>query len=260
MMRIAAASGIWGISGAEFVVLYVALAVVVGAAVVLVRRWLRAGRDGNPRAIGADLEARPTDVGYLNGGPPLAVLAALGTLRAAGVVEVGEDGQLRVLAAPLASMGPLPRAVYAAVEGGATGWALRRDAGVRAVLERTGRRLVSGGLVTGTERRRAQRLAALALAAVSVFGGGAWWTAETRHDGVVGVLSILGVLCVLVALVSVALLVRVPQRTLTGDRVLAALRSMRASTLAPRGRRTPPDRRAPSPESTALGVALSASR
>lgn len=233
-----------GIPEAEFVVLYLALTVVTGAAVVLVRRWLRPGRSGNPRAIGADLEPRPAEVAQLNGGPRLAVLTALGALRAAGSVEATDDGHLHALEPPPATIGPLARAVYTAVQAGTTGQALERDAGVRAVLDRTARRLVSGGLLVGAARRRAQRLVALALVAVVAFGAARWFVEE--H-------AALAVLVPLVALATTGLLVRIPRRTLTGDRVLLALRAMHASALAPRPTkgRTPPK-----PDRAALGVAL----
>jgi len=71
----------WGISGAAFLLFYVALAVIVLIAAIRARRGVT--RTGSVEPVTA-IRTRPHDVAYLNGGAELALVSALTALRLRG--------------------------------------------------------------------------------------------------------------------------------------------------------------------------------
>ena len=105
-MNVHAASGdTWGISGPTFLRYYIAAAVLVVAIAAYYRIRLAAGSSA---AMTAD-PLGPQQVAYLNGGPQLAVHAALGGLRGSGAVGVRPDRRLTTVGAAPTGLTPLTR-------------------------------------------------------------------------------------------------------------------------------------------------------
>ncbi len=97
MALTAATAETWGISGPEFLLVYLAIAVVVLVAGTRARRAL--ADPGATSPVG-DLTAHPHDVAYLNGGPELAVYSALSAMHLRGTIAGSGGGNVRAARAP----------------------------------------------------------------------------------------------------------------------------------------------------------------
>jgi uncharacterized protein (TIGR04222 family) len=216
----------WGISGSAFLMIYVLLAVVVLVVAVRIRRSLRAGR-----AVSADgLQSRPEDVAYLNGGPELAVYAALSGMHVDGSIATSgpsATGIVHAVGVPRQASA-LQNAIHSAAARPVPRRTLSSEPGVASALAEIRDRLERAGQILTEEQRRSYRrpgfllLALLAFGVVRLFAG-------LSNGRPVGFL----VFALLVtAVVSVMLLVRVPYRTNAGNVAMEAQRS-RHTALSP---------------------------
>ncbi|WP_300014617.1 hypothetical protein [Pseudonocardia sp.] len=105
----AAGGDTWGISGPSILGSYLLLAALLLAAAVIARRAAR--KAPGSRSV-AGWDADPYRVAYLHEGPDLALTAALGALRAEGVLSAGgrsvAAARQRALVAALVAGGPVP--------------------------------------------------------------------------------------------------------------------------------------------------------
>ncbi len=217
----------WGISGSTFLVVYVLLAVVALVVAVNVRRSVRAGR-----AVSADgLQSRPEDVAYLNGGQDLAVYAALSGMHVDGSIATSGPsavGIVRSVGTVARQAGALQHAIHAAAQRPVPRRTLPVEPRVAAALREIRTRLEQAGLLLTAEQRRGYRrpgflmLAVLLLGVVRLLAG----VANGRPVG------FLLVAVLVVAVAALILLVRVPERTASGDAALAAQRA-RHTALSP---------------------------
>ncbi|MBM0280023.1 TIGR04222 domain-containing membrane protein [Micromonospora tarensis] len=153
-MIVHAASGdTWGISGPTFIRYYLVAAVVLVAIVVYHRVRLAAG---SVSALTAD-PLGPQQVAYLNGGPRLAVHAALGGLRGSGAIGVRPDRRLTTIGAAPTGLTPLDQAIHWAAHQHSRVGDLPRDERVRTALDQIRNGLEQRGLLTNdTQRARAR--------------------------------------------------------------------------------------------------------
>lgn len=216
----------WGISGSTFLVIYVLLAVVVAVVAVNIRRSLRAGR-----AVSADgLQSRPEDVAFLNGGPDLAVYAALSAMHVEGSIATSGPSAVGIVRS--VGVARQASALQNAIHGAAARPVPRRtlpsEPRVAGALAEIRDRLERAGLILTEEQRRSYRRPAFLMLAVLAFGVVRMIAGVSNGRPVGFLLFVL----FLVAVTSVILLVRVPVRTAAGDVALAAQRS-RHQALSP---------------------------
>ncbi|MGH3767149.1 MAG: TIGR04222 domain-containing membrane protein [Pseudonocardiaceae bacterium] len=234
----------WGISGPDFLAGYglLALAALLG---ILVARWrLAAG----PAIVAAELGGRPHDVAYLNGGPELAVLSALSSMRVAGTI-VGEGrGRVRAGERPGTDADELERAMHLAAAVPISRRELVTNQIVRTALETTRQRLENAGLLLGAGRQRRTRLLGLWMVPVAVLGL-VRLQAGAANGAPVGYL-ILELLAV--GLVTAVLLCWAPRRSRRGSAELQRLR-VQHNEIAPGMR---PDWTAYGPAVAGLGVGI----
>jgi uncharacterized protein (TIGR04222 family) len=212
----------WGISGPQFLLLYVALLAVTVLAVVVARRRVLAVPDG--AAVPARLDRY--EAAYLNGGCKLVATTAVSSLlragHLAGPARRRQPFRLVARTAPPAGAHPVEWATYQLLTARphprwALGVALCREPAMAALR----RRLRLGGLAPTSEQRaryRATGLWFLPLLALEV----ARVAAGTANGRPVGFLVALLVVTVVAAAV---LSLRVPQATELGRRTLARLRA-----------------------------------
>ncbi|MET8123597.1 TIGR04222 domain-containing membrane protein [Micromonospora sp. NPDC005189] len=152
-MTVYAASGdTWGIPGPTFIRYYLLTAAVVVAIAVYHRIRLAAG----PAAATAD-PLGPEQVAYLNGGPQLAVHAALGGLRGSGAIGVRPDRRLTTVGPAPTGLTPLEQAILWAAHQHSRVRDLPQDERVRVALHQTRYGLEQRGLLTNdTQRARAR--------------------------------------------------------------------------------------------------------
>jgi hypothetical protein len=147
----------WGISGPLFLMAFAVLAVAVTVAVVRMRHAVADVPATQPLAR---LDARSYDVAYLNGGPHLAVCAALSAMHRSGTVATAGRGAVLAAGRPEPRSDELERGVHHAA---ATPVPRRRLADVGAVasaLHRIESRLVAAGLLLSPQQQdRIRRLA-----------------------------------------------------------------------------------------------------
>ncbi|MBW0103745.1 TIGR04222 domain-containing membrane protein [Pseudonocardia sp. KRD291] len=213
----------WGISSSAFLFVYAVIALVTLGAALRVRHTLRAG----PPSRGDDLDRRPEYVAYLNGGPDLAVYAALSAMHVDGSITTADKAAGMVRAGgPVPTHGSrLQRAVHAATTRLTLRRGLSHAAGVVRELEEIGDRLVRSGLLLSDPARRRYRgtafwlLWVLALGFVRMLAG----ISNGRPVGylVAAMLLVLGAFLVLVR--------QVPRRTVAGDGALAEQRTRHAA-------------------------------
>jgi uncharacterized protein (TIGR04222 family) len=244
MALAAATADTWGISGPEFLMAYVIIAVAV---LVIGTRARKQLADPVAPSPAVDLSARPHDVAYLNGGNELAVYSALsamhlrgtitsagGTIRAAGRLDPDTDG--------------LERAIHFTAGSPVQRKRLQFHRPVQTALTTIHERLVSAGLLLSDAQRRRIRhvgywmLAVAGLGFVRLLAG----IAEARP---VGYLLAMLVAVTIVALVQLA---RAPRRTSLGNRTLADLKTAHHG-LAPTQR---PDWHVYGPAGAALSVGV----
>ncbi len=165
-------SDTWGLSGPDFLRLYIGLAVAVYLSATVVLVWSRY------RPSGANQETRdvarmltPPEVAYLRGGPKGAVLCAVASLRARHLILApGKRRLATTRAVPRGEVFPLERAVYEAVRHQTRFKELADAATVRAELDAIDARLTGIGLVLPPAHRRWVRIAKLAIIAVLGLG------------------------------------------------------------------------------------------
>ncbi|MFI6243670.1 TIGR04222 domain-containing membrane protein [Micromonospora sp. NPDC050795] len=215
-MTVHAASGdTWGISGPTFLRYYIAAAILLVAIVAYQRFRLAVGSSG---AMTAD-PLGPQQVAYLNGGPQLAVHAALGGLRGSGAVGVRPDRRLTTVGAAPTGLTPLDQAIHWAAHQHSRVRDLPQDERVRVALHQIRNGLEERGLLTNDAQRARARFWATLL--IALLGLGVLRLVSGLFSGrPVGYL-----LLTLVALLIVTLVLRrVPGLTRAGR---AALRSVR---------------------------------
>ncbi len=247
MSALASSSVTWGISGPTFLVGYGLLALAVLLGVFAARRQIAAG---SASTAARELDGQPHDIAYLNGGPELAVLSALSSMRVAGTVVAEGRGRIRAEGQPATSASELERAVHLAAAPPMARYELLRNGIVRTALENTRRRLEDAGLLLSAEQQRRIRLLALWRVAVTVLGL-ARLVAGVANGAPVGFL-VLELLAV--GIVAAILLIRVPKRSRRGTARLKALRGQHTE-LDPKMR---PNWAAYGPAHAALGVGAAA--
>jgi uncharacterized protein (TIGR04222 family) len=213
----------WGISGPQFLLLYVALFAVTVLVVVLARRRALAGPPG--AATPARLD--PYEAAWLNGGSVLVATTAVTTLLRDGFLTStsrrGRRVRLGTRAAPPAGAHPVEWATYQLVAAQPNRTladvqaALGREPAVAAVRER----LRLGGLAPTPEQRARYRAAGLWFVPLLVLGG-ARVAAGSANGRPVGFLVVLLVVTVAAAVVPA---LRVPEVTALGRRTLGRLRA-----------------------------------
>ncbi|MGW3620192.1 TIGR04222 domain-containing membrane protein [Micromonospora arida] len=215
-MNVLAASGdTWGISGPTFLRYYIAAAVLVVAIVAYHRIRLAAGSSA---AMTAD-PLGPQQVAYLNGGPQLAVHAALGGLRGSGAVGVRPDRRLTTVGAAPTGLTPLDQAIHWAAHQHSRVRDLPQDERVRVALHQIRNGLEQRGLLINDAQRARARFWATLL--IALLGLGVLRLVSGLFSGrPVGYLLLTLVTLLIVTLV----LRRVPVLTRAGR---AALRSVR---------------------------------
>ena len=250
MAVLAAPGDTWGIDGPTFLFLYLLLAAVVLVAAMRARR--RIAGVGAGRTTAADragpLSGRPQDVAYLHGGPELAVWSALSAMHLSGTIATAGRGVVQAVGRPENRATELERAIHATATSPTPQHRLRYHGSVAAALDRIRERLVAEQLLLSeAQRDRIRRIGGWMLA-VAVFGlvriiAG---VADARPIG------FLVAATVVVAVIGLAQLVRVPQRTVAGQRALEFLRD-KHSDLSPSMR---PDWVAHGAGAAALGVGV----
>ena len=244
MALTAATAGTWGISGPEFLLVYLTIAVVV---LVVGTRARRALADPEAKSPVGDLTARPHDVAYLNGGPELAVYSALSAMHLRGTIA-GTRGTVRAARRFAPDTDSLEKAIHFTAATPVHRKWLSYHRPVETALMVIEQRLVTGGLLLSDEQRwQIKRvgfwmLGVAGLGLVRLLAG----IAEAQPVG-----FLLAAL-VAVTVVAAVQLARAPRRTRLGDRTLAQLRSEHHS-LAPSLR---PDWHVYGPAGAALSIGV----
>ncbi|WP_326553030.1 TIGR04222 domain-containing membrane protein [Micromonospora sp. NBC_01813] len=205
----------WGIPGPTFLALYGIAALGLLIISIGYRLTMFAGnRDPRP----GDLTG--TQVAHLTGGAPLAINAALGGLRGAGVIDVGGGRALRASGPLPAGADELTAAVHYAAYQQRRVRDLAADPRIRQSLDRLQDHLEHAGLAASRARRVTARwlgAALLGLAGVGVLR----LIAGLANGRPVGYLVLLLALTVPVGLL---LTIAVPRVTRSGRRALGELR------------------------------------
>ena len=206
----------WGISSSTFLLAYIVLAAAVVVGSVRTRRALT---DVFAERPPGRVDTRPYDVAFLNGGPDLALTAALSAMHRTGTIGTAGRGVVVTTARPDARADELERAVHHAAATAVPRRQLAAAGGVASALHRIEQRLIAAGLLLSGERRARIRLVGgwvlvvAALGLVRIVAG----VANGRPVG------FLIILVVLLLVVGVLLVVRVPRRTRGGDALLRRL-------------------------------------
>ncbi|MGW3613944.1 TIGR04222 domain-containing membrane protein [Micromonospora sp. NPDC005163] len=218
MTDLAASGDTWGIPGPTFLRLYlVATAVMVALAV-----WHRFRRPASA-SVSVSEPLSPQQAAYLNGGPRLAVHAAVGGLRGAGAIGVGPDRRLLTTGPAPTGLTPLDQAVHWAAHQRARAGDLPGDQRVRTALDQLRAGLEQRGLLLSHERRAAARHWTLGLVGLLAIGGYRLF-AGLSNGRPVGYL-----LLAMVAVLAAALVLwRVPNLTRAGRAALRDLRRQHA--------------------------------
>ena len=234
----------WGISGPQFLLIYVGLLALTWAVVAVTRRRLLAAPEGRT-ATPARLD--PYQAAYLNGGTSLVATVAISNLLrgefVANTARRGRSVRLAARAAPPAGAHPVEWAGYQVVAAnperavGDARAALAREPAMAALAER----LRQGGLVPSPEQRARYRAAVLWFVPVAALGV-ARVAAGSANGRPVGFLVALLVVTVVVA---VALASQTPRVTELGRRTLGQLRT-----------ETPRPEAGASPAQMTMGMAL----
>lgn len=165
-MIVHAASGdTWGIPGPTFLRYYlVAAAAVVAIAVYYRFRPLTAPGRTTHDPLG------PQQVAYLNGGPRLAVNAALGGLRGGGAIAVRPDRRLTTVGAAPTGLTPLEQGIHWAAHHHSRVRDLPQHRHVRSALDQLRNGLEQRGLLTSHRQRELYRFLIALLAALLGLG------------------------------------------------------------------------------------------
>jgi len=235
----------WGISGPTFLVLYGLLGVMIAASWWLTRQQIRASRGFSVHP--GEFSRRPQDLAYLNGGPQLAIFAALSAMRLHGWVAVS-SGAVQAVGPLGQGATDLERAIHAVTTKPVHRLALPAQGPVGTALDAVAQRLARTGLLVSEEARLRLRRVGLWMAGVAVLGV-VRLAAGLEGGRPVGFL-VLELLVVSVA--AIVMLRAIPRRTEHGDQVLAELRSLQYD-LDPANK---PNWTVYGPAAAALGVGL----
>lgn len=215
MVTIAAGSDTWGISGPDFLRIYVgAIALAVVAAIVL---RLLATRENSATPI---QPPTPAEVAYLHGGAERAVYSSLAGLRAVGVVDVGNLKELVVTGPAPVGLTRLDHAVYEAAGRHVQASRLAEEAGVRSALTTLDDDVRRAGWLLDGDARAKLRLGSYLVLAVVVLGV-VRMGAGLANDKPVATLLLL----VILAVVAWLLLRRVPRLSGSGKRAIGSART-----------------------------------
>lgn len=217
----------------------VVLAVLVG--IMVARRWLAAG---SASAAAGELDGQPHAVAYLSGGPQRALMAALGSMWAAGTV-VAQGRQVRAEGSLDATASDLERAIHLSAATPIRWDYLDADPTVSRELVLLRYRLEQAGVLLSDEQRRRIKHTGWWMAAVAVLG--------LPVTAVVGAATgAMGGMLILALFVAGILLGHAPRLSRRGTAKVQAL-STRYAALAPQMR---PDCRAYGPAYAGLAVGL----
>jgi uncharacterized protein (TIGR04222 family) len=214
----AATADTWGISGPEFLLVYLVIAAAVLVAGMRARRALADPRATSP--VG-DPTTRPHDVSYLNGGAELAVYSALSAMHLRGTITGTGGGLVRASGRLTPDTDGLEKAIHFTAANPVQRRRLPFHRPVQTALLVIEERLVAAGLLLSEEQRRRIRsvgfwmLGVAGLGLVRLLAG----IAEAKPVG-----YLLAALIV-VAVIAVVQLTVAPRRTRLGDRTLAGLRT-----------------------------------
>jgi uncharacterized protein (TIGR04222 family) len=235
----------WGITGPAFLAGY-GLLVLAALLAIIVARWRLAG--GPPGAGRAELSGHPHDIAYLNGGPELAVLSALSSMRVAGTIVAQERGRVHAAQAVGTAGSELERAIHLAAIVPIPQRELVTHRIVRTALDAARQRLEDTGLLVSEERRRRIKRAGLWMVPVAGFGQ-ARLLAGAANGAPVGYLILE---LIAVGILAAILLSTAPARGRRGTAELSRLRAAHHE-LDPRMR---PDWTAYGPAVAGLGVGI----
>lgn len=245
MALAAATADTWGISGPEFLLVYLAIAAAVLVVGTRARRALAGRRATSP--VG-DLTARPHDISYLNGGAELAVYSALSAMHLRGTIAVGGKGLVSARGRLAPDADGLEKAIHFTAGTPVQRRRLPFHRPVQTALLVIEERLVAAGLLVSEDQRRRIRrvgfwmLGVAGLGLVRLLAG----IAEARPVGY------LLVALIVVTVIAVVQLAMAPRRSRLGDRTLARLRADHHA-LAPSMR---PDWHVYGPAGAALSIGI----
>jgi uncharacterized protein (TIGR04222 family) len=244
MALAAATADTWGITGPEFLLAYLVIAVAVLVAGTRARRAL--ADPGATSPVG-DLTVLPHDVAYLNGGAELAVYSALSAMHLRGTIT-SSRGLVRAAGHPAAGTDALEKAIHFTAASPIPRRRLPFHRAVQTALVTIDRRLVTAGLLLSDEQRRRIKLVGFWMLGVAGFGLVRLLAGIAEAQPVGYLLAAL----VVVTLVAAVQLARAPRRTRLGDRTLAELRAQHHG-LAPALR---PDWQVYGPAGAALAIGV----
>jgi len=143
----------WGISGPDFLLLYIGLLIITWVVVLAARQRTRSA---SPATAAYQSELGLYEAAMLSGGGQLALAVALCRLKETGSVRPDTDGGRVVVSGPLpADADPVEEWAYTHVEGSAGGtWDLLDDGPAGPVLDPIRDRLENSGSCRQTARRR----------------------------------------------------------------------------------------------------------
>jgi uncharacterized protein (TIGR04222 family) len=205
----------WGISGPQFIMIYLVL-LTAGTvlAVVLRRSVTRSGPEGPVRL------PTPAQAALLAEGPDRVVYATVAGLRSAGVIGAGTSGHMFASGTLPAGASRLDGAVYEAARRGVEMPALAADPLVASALAEVQSTAASAGwLLDSAQRGRARRGAALMFAVAAV--GAARTGSGVANDRPVGIIIFLTLIAIMVG---VGFLATVPRLSRAGRAALDRVR------------------------------------
>jgi uncharacterized protein (TIGR04222 family) len=214
----AATADTWGISGPEFLLVYLLIAAAVLVAGTCARRALADPRATSP--VG-DLTARPHDISYLNGGGELAVYSALGAMHLRGTITGTGGGLVRASGRLAPDTDALEKAIHFTAAAPVQRRRLPFHRPVQTALLVIQDRLVTAGLLLSDEQRRRIRRVGVWMLGVALLGL-VRLLAGIADAKPVGFLLVALVVVTVIALVQLTI---APRRTRLGDCTLARLRA-----------------------------------
>lgn len=210
----------WGLSGPEFLWLYIVGLVV--ALVVAIGARMRVRR---PRLAEPPGQLDVTELGFLGGGPVNALQVAVARLAMADLVRVNRSGQVSANSTVLSTGNPLDDAVLTNLTYPRMVSALAKRPSVERAMTEIGETLVRRGLLVAPGAAiRARRLGMVPLYVVFAVGV-VRWINGVAEDLPVGYLTfLLAATLIAVVFLNVRLLSAPKARTVHGDRVVNAVR------------------------------------
>lgn len=210
----------WGLSGPEFLWLYIVGLVV--ALVVAIGARMRVRR---PRLAEPPGQLDVTELGFLGGGPVNALQVAVARLAMADLVRVNRSGQVSANSTVLSTGNPLDDAVLTNLTYPRMVSALAKRPSVERAMTEIGETLVRRGLLVAPGAAiRARRLGMVPLYVVFAVGV-VRWINGVAEDLPVGYLTfLLAATLIVVVFLNVRLLSAPKARTVHGDRVVNAVR------------------------------------